>query len=144
MSDIKQDEAFNKAVADAVAKVLEHAIPAAVGAAVMATQPKTRAPDNRERCTECRQLIVACQGKHTQMVVWCRDPEADRWFTGVKVNGVTYISPHAGTPITVPLHSDIASILSAYEQGEKEMMRGKRVEHNSGSLNNFRPAQGFR
>jgi hypothetical protein len=143
MADPK-DEAFNKAVADAVAKAMETVIPASIGAAIQVSQPKGAVRPSTDICGECRQYLRACKGEHEQMEVWCHDPEVNRWFTGVRINGVTYLSPEAGIRVTVPKGSDIASIISAYSQGEKEMMRGKKVQHDSGSLNSFRPATGLR
>lgn len=141
MSDEKN---YTKTLNETIAEVMREVLPAAIGAATMASQPRGKALPSSEKCGECGQYVRACKGEHVQMVVWCRDLEADKWFLGVKLNGVTYISPAPGVPITVPKENDIASILSGYEQGEKEMMRGKKVEHNSGSVNSFRPAQGFR
>lgn len=144
MADEAKDAAFNKAVADAVAKAMESAIPAAIGAAISVTAPKAHVKPSTDTCPECRQYIRACKGEHVQIEVWVHDTEVSRWFTGVRINGVTYLSPDAGVKVTVPKDNDIASIVSAYTQGEKEMMRGKKVQHDSGSLNSFRPAIGLR
>lgn len=88
-------------------------------------------------CPDCHQYLSACKGKHETMVVYpVRYPEFIAYFSGVKINGVTYISRTPNDKITVPACAvaDIGNIINTFEQNEKTATMGRKRDHNAGSL----------
>lgn len=96
------------------------------------------APPIRQTCHMCRQdAVTGCGGKHTEMVVYpTRYPEHGRFFRGVILNGVTYLSNNEGHKIVVPepAANTIAQIVANYEDNEQATRIGRRAERHSGSI----------
>ncbi len=148
MSDEKKSQA--EQIADAVKQAISEALPAAAAIAAQVTannQPKqaqTYVPPSRRgapKCEECKQYKEACKDQHAMMCVWPDDDEAAQWFTGVKLNGVRYMSNGPGHMITVPKKNNIGYILAKWTENERVQRRGRKVSHNSGQIgggtNNF-------
>lgn len=88
-------------------------------------------------CIDCKQSVSACKGKHVEMVVYpTRYPEFWKYFKGVKINGVEYVSHTAGQRITVPaaLESTITNAIVQFEDNERTMLIGRNKQHSSGSI----------
>lgn len=101
-----------------------------------AQQPQRVVPPiiNRERCNDCGQMKGACKEKHKKLVVLPSDPEDATYFPGIWLNGVRYLSNNHAHVISVPEDSAIEKILQDFEQGERRARRGRKFEHNSGSI----------
>ncbi len=89
----------------------------------------------RELCQVCRQAVSGCGGVHSEMIVFPQKyPEFGKWFQGVTINGVRYLSDNATDYVTVPAScvSSISNMVRAYEENERVMRMGRTAEHNSG------------
>lgn len=128
--------------AAAVKEIAEQLIPAAVAAAVMATQkkpeperPRLQAPRAAPRCHECGQQLTACEGKHVEMVVFpMRYPQHADFFPGVFLNGVRYLSNDQGHTVKVPAIAEgtIRAIVQGFETDEQARAVGRKAERHSG------------
>lgn len=100
----------------------------------------------QQRCGECGQTRAGCGGKHREMVVWPSYMASERFFQGVKINGVTYRSQHAGHRIIVPADAAIEHAIGQWDKREQILQTGRKKNHNSGSIgtagSNVRPANG--
>lgn len=149
--DPKNDTKFEDAVAKAVKAALETALPLAVQVAM---QTSASVQDSRaaalaaarpsgERCADCKQFLPAGvkQGehKHKQVAVYPQNRHHGEWFQGLVVNGVRYLSNNGSHLITVPEDLDM-NIIANWEENEDQLRAGRRASHNSGDVNNFRPA----
>jgi hypothetical protein len=115
-------------------EILERVLPAAVAAARQAEKPAPVAvADKVTACSACGQKLIACKGKHRQVVVCPDDQDIEPWFTGVKINNVTYRSM-PGVPITVPADTCIEAILQEWVRNEKEQVRGRKRMRHSGAF----------
>lgn len=96
------------------------------------------------RCQECEQFEAACGNKHVQMVVWPASRTAQKYFVGVRLNGVNYASAGPGHSVTVPAQNNIRAILETFERGEEDLSQGRQAEHYSGVIgpngSGFKPA----
>lgn len=120
------------------------AIQQMVVAATMAAQtnqhkpaPAILAKQYASECMDCRQPITACEGVHAKMVVYpTRYPEFWKYFKGVKINGVEYVSHSATEEITVPkcCESTITNAIVQFEDNERTILVGRNKQHNSGAL----------
>lgn len=121
---------------------------AAAAALISTSQPKAPValpPRTFEKCAECFQYAEACKGEHVEMVVYPVSAKHGKWFPGVIVNGVRYLSDHGGHRIKVPKENNIAAAVVQWEQNEEEMLNGRTKFHNSGSIFAPRPAhEGWR
>ena len=107
-----------------------------------------QAPVNRRICHVCRQdADTGCGGEHEEMVVFpTRYPEHGKFFRGVILNGVTYLSNNESHKVLVPARAvpTIQQIVIAYEDNEQATRIGRRAERHSGSIGNsgtgFNPA----
>lgn len=138
-----------KAVADSI-------IPAAVAAAVAATQrsnivqaaPSGRpAPPSNAKCHVCSQSYSGCEGKHVSMVVYPqRYPEHGEYFQGATLNGVRYLSNDEQHEILVPENAvgTISQIVRNFEDNEQDTRIGRKAERRSGVIgpngSSFNPA----
>ena len=150
MSDIKKSDPKAEAsisqqtLAEVMKQVSESLIPAAVAAAVAATGGQRQAaparpvhPTQAARCSDCGQVRSGCQGEHAMMVVFPqRYTHHAKYFTGVTINGIKYLSNHDSHEVLVPKDAvgDIQAIVSIFEQNEQDMMLGRRADHHSGRL----------
>jgi ferredoxin-like protein FixX len=88
-------------------------------------------------CQECGQFKVACEGKHTEMVVFpTKYPEHAEFWPGVKLNAAHYISNNENHRVVVPVSAVpvIMRIIHEFEQNENNMKNGRTKRHNSGSI----------
>ena len=114
------------------------AVAAGMQAGLQSSRPQP-APQPRARqiCTVCRQDVHGCEGKHVEMVVYpTKYPKYARYFTGIQLNGVTYLSNDEGHKVLVPENaaSEISAMVARAEQEEVEMRTGREVEHYAGSV----------
>jgi len=149
-----KSEAKPLSIQEAVTAAIQEALPVAAALAAKALQDAQAKPavitappmkGAQSRCSECGQFKIACKEKHRMAVVRPTDDEAQRWFTGVKINGVRYMSDHSSHYITVPEDCNIEYLVSAYERNEIIQRRGRKVSHNSGSIgatNNYQAFNG--
>jgi hypothetical protein len=139
----------------AIKAVAEQMIPAAIAAAITATQgtrPAAQAAPvqpngSNPQCSECGQKRSACGGKHVQMVVFpTRFPQFADYFPGVILNGVKYLSNDDSHTVTVPAiaESDVLNTVAGFERNEHEMANGRVAERHSGTVSprgtSFSPA----
>lgn len=131
----------NDSVGDVVREVLKEVLPAAVAAGIEAGQasrkgaaPKKDLPTVLSTCSACRQPNMACKGKHRMARVLPYDDDQIPWFQGVKINGVTYLSPPDGREVVVPEKANVEYMVQAWSQNERELVRGKKRIRNSGSI----------
>jgi hypothetical protein len=130
-------EDMSKAVNEALAQALPVAAGVAAKAMMDAMKPPVDAAstiDPREKCGECFQLRRACKGQHEMLVVFPKDEQYGRFFTGVKINGHNYLSNGPGHKICVPLQNNIAHIVESFENNERIQANGRTKNHNSGVL----------
>ena len=155
MSDKKTEKVVEeapKAQREAMSQDVKDAI--ALSTAMVAEALKTRgngapqargAPDPGPRCNDCGQYEVCCKGQHRQVVVWPSNPHFARFFQGVRINGVTYLSNGPAHAITVPADSNIEYMTEMWTRNEQDLSQGRVAEHNSGTVQQFNPAtQGWR
>jgi hypothetical protein len=71
---------------------------------------------------------------HTKEYVGPKDDNLFRWFQGVIVNGVRFLSDYPGHKILIPIKSDIMTQVSMWEQNEKDLLQ-KRTAHGMGMGN---------
>lgn len=126
---------FELQVAEAVKEALKEAIPAAAMAVAAAnTQKPAQAPVPRSRgdrgpvCSECRQALAGCEGKHVELLVapashipW---PE---YYPGYLLNGVLYISRN-GRKVKVPANAAgaIVSQIERWCENERTLAEGRK------------------
>lgn len=130
---------------------MEEMMPA-MAAAVRAGQPAatSEAAANKIRrwqhCNECKQKGPAtkenpygspCKNEHIYMVVFPkRYPQVAKYFQGVFINSVRYLSDNRRHKILVPANceSTIDAMIEKWEDNEIETMtgEGRIAEHNSG------------
>lgn len=143
---VAPEDAIAKAVREAVGKALSEAIPAVATIAVESqrkanqvvgdgkAEAAIRAAAQRLQCPKCFQPVSACNGKHRRVVVYPTNQRFGRYFQGVFINGIRYLSNGPSHAIDVPLECDIEYMISAWEQNEYDTAQGRKAEHNSGSL----------
>lgn len=155
---VVDEKTLEDKIAEGIAKAMEKALPAMAQAAV---QVQISAQDARsqsiaasrltgERCADCKQFLPpgVTQGKHPhkRMVVFPRSRRNGKWFQGIFINGVRYLSNHASHHITVPEDLD-ETLLANWEENEEVMKEGREATHDSGDISNPRRADhtaGFR
>lgn len=136
-------------VKDLVKEIVSEVLPTAVAVAVQAGKPVPTATQVAAskyppgiRCGDCGQYLTACKEEHVQMVVFPkRNPKKNgKWFQGVFINGVRYLSVNSSHRITVPKNAEIAHLVQQWEKNEEELSTGREVNHDSGIQGNFKPA----
>lgn len=88
------------------------------------------------QCSECGQpqyvteagLGYACEGSHSQMVVW---PQEDKYWPGICLNGVWYKSNGPGHLVTVPKNNNFQQHLELWDRQEREYRTGREVRPSS-------------
>ena len=127
-----QVTAVNKEVLDAITMGV------ALGMQQVGQQPIAAKPGTKRRfgppCPECKAPKMGCKGKHKSVVVYPRNPRHARFFPGVRLNGVRYISNGPGHAIIVPADAPIEHLIQEFERNEDEQSQGRLAEHNSGVL----------
>ena len=102
------------------------------------------------KCSECRQLLRGCGGKHERIVIYpTKYPEFGAWFRGVGVNGIWYRSDNASQLVTVPAVAvgDILQTVLTYEENERETRMGRSGGHDFGNARapqQVQPGSGWR
>lgn len=89
------------------------------------------------QCGKCFQNENACKGKHVKMVVYPeRYPEFAKWWPGVVINGVRYISHTPNVKILVPekQYSTIVNAIKTFEENERTVNISRSKTHVSGSI----------
>lgn len=144
----------SKAIREAISAAITEALPVATAMAAKvqaeANRPAPEAPPpgvfSREKCAACQQYLVACKGKHKKMAVYPKNSRYGRWFQGVRINGVLYLSNNSSHQITVPADNNIEHLVEVWETNEEQVTQGRNVEHNSGGIGpnagGFNPAGG--
>lgn len=149
MANDKQQE-LKDAVEQATKTTLEAVLKEVLPAVLVASKQADRQADYEsqreeavarmrvaERCGDCGQLSSACRGEHAMLVVFPKDDQNVQSFDGIRINGVPYRSQHGTDAICVPKDNNIAAILSAWENSEREMRNGKKVMRNSGTISPY-------
>ena len=138
VEEVKTEKLSNE---DALRKVAMEIVPLAIAAALGAKQPEParatsfQTPRRGPECTECKQAVSACGGRHASMVVYPqRYPEHGQFFPGYILNGVTYLSNDESHEVLVPADcvSDINGAVQRFEQNEKDMSVGRKAQRQSG------------
>lgn len=144
----KNQEDFQKQIAEAVKAAVKEALPAAAAVAAEIAQggrkdayvpPPPR--DLQTTCPTCKLLKIACKGEHVKMAVYPSNPRYGRSFRGIILNGVTFLSNSAQHLISVPKVNDFAHAIQEWERNEDEMSQGRIASHDSGGIG--RGSQGF-
>lgn len=136
-------ETVQEAAAAAAKATVEALMPAMV-AAIRTKQENVpqRQGDTVKRapvvCSECRQQLGACKGRHREIIIWTHEQRFMDWFDGVDINGVNYISPNRNTPVVVPADAadEILSKVQVYERNEMDSRLGRKALHDSGTIDN--------
>lgn len=106
---------------------------------------KERAGIPGEQCTLCKQQLLGCMGEHRFMAVYPRNRRHGKYFQGVLINGVRYLSNSLAHKIWVPANASIEYLIQQFEINEEETMNGRTFEHDSGAIGgstSFNPATG--
>lgn len=154
-NDYKKDdkpktEAPAKSAAEEMREAIADGIAMGIAVAAKGNTPaptQTRAQARQKKtCGECKQDLRGCEGKHRLMVVYPK--KNGRYFQGVIINGVRYLSNNKNHKICVPANADISNFISNWEDSEEAMKESKSREHNSGELSgsgrtSFNPAVGI-
>lgn len=80
-----------------------------------------------------RRLVVE-ELNHKRMAVFTKNDENAEWYTGLRINGRTYLSNGPGHEIWVPAVNDFAGILSQFENGERRSRQQLKHVRQSGSV----------
>lgn len=149
--DLKDEvDAVDERTARIFAKMFAEAMPtmaAVIAQSIQAGQQNAKnaealaleaARPTGERCTDCRQLLPrGCkQGehKHKKIVVFPRDKRYAKWFLGVRINSVLYLSNGPNHAIVVPEDCAIEQLIEGWEDNETELAHGRVAAHDSGSI----------
>lgn len=92
------------------------------------------------RCSECQQMLASCKSKHRQVAVYPVNPNHGRWFQGVIINGVTYLSNSAQHKIPIPEDANVEYLVAEWERNEDQLLTGRQSFHDSGSVQRFNQA----
>lgn len=138
LSDMEKMQAFVRdAIKEALPAVAAVAVQTAQGLqqAPQPTQPQSLPRFRGEQCPECKQAVAACKSKHAKMVVFPKNPNYGKWFQGINLNGVKYLSHNGGHAITVPADNCFAYMIQQFESSELALQTERKFDHNSGMLN---------
>lgn len=145
MAKTDEVESIEDKITRALTAALEKALPAMAAAAV---QTQISAQDVRqsaqisarstgERCADCRQVLPAGvkQGEHAhiKVAIFPHDRRHGKWFQGLMINGVRYLSNNASHLVTVPADIDL-QLIRNWEDNEDSLKEGREATHDSGSL----------
>lgn len=97
-------------------------------------------PFERDPKTGEQKIVVSADGavqyepsvNHIKYICAPRDESLFRWFQGVIIGGVRFLSDHPGHTIWIPKKSDIPTIINNWERNEKELSQ-RREAHGSGA-----------
>lgn len=125
------EERMAKTIADGIATGMAAAAQIQANAAAAARGPALKP---KMGCGICRQDISGCNNEHRLLAVYPRSKKYGRFFQGVIINGVRYLSNHRGHKIWVPKDCNIEHVMEMWENNEDDQSQGKEVEHDSGVL----------
>lgn len=106
------------------------------------------------RCAICRQPISACGGpyeldkegnptgekdahgnvkvnpriNHIAAYVGPRNHRLFKWFQGIIVGGVRYLSDRPGHTIWIPKKSDVLTLINTWENDQEDLLQGRKAE----------------
>lgn len=150
--EASQKDIFADMIKAAVKAVIEETLPAMAAASAVANKGggMVAAENVIKRwqiCSTCRQkgpptkanpLGYPCKGNHIYMVVYPqRYQHFAKFFQGVMINGVRYLSSNRRERILVPteMEGTVLKIIEDWEDNEQATMSGSRVaEHDSGDI----------
>lgn len=131
----KKPETMDELIAKAVGQAIEKALPAAVAVAAKVGQPTPKLSKERlGECEKCHQSNGACKGEHRFVVVGPTSRKAWKFFSGIHINGVRYMSNHPGHKIWVPADANVEYMVERFENNEEELSDGRDAVHNSGVM----------
>lgn len=115
------------ALKEALAAALKQGISDGMAMAALSANQKPADPRTVpvERCGECMQDKKACKSKHRVIAVYPKNQRWGRWFQGVMINGVRYLSDNQSHLITVPAEADIEYMIYQWERNEERMVDGR-------------------
>lgn len=92
--------------------------------------------DFGQKCQQCGQYEIACQGKHRKAIVYPTNHRARwaRFFSGVWLNGVKYLSSRPGHQVTVPADFYPEVDTQRWEMNEEQQANGRESYFDSGNL----------
>lgn len=150
MSKDTKSEVPQSEIARAVSEAIAAALPAAVAAAVqtMAAVQQGQKDSQEaamnahrltgEKCADCKQILPrGCkQGEHAHkmLVVFPTQKRNFKWFQGVRINSVLYLSNGPNHYIPVPAESNIEHDIQKWEDNEDAQAHGREAEHDSGTM----------
>ncbi len=114
------DDKIEKIVGSVINGLLPGLV-AAIRSPVQTAKNVVRARRETERCLDCQQLKVACQGKHTKMICFpTRYSETGDYFRGCGLNGIWYLSNNENHYVIIPAEAeaDFARQIRTYEERE--------------------------
>lgn len=123
-----------KSLQEALAAALKQGIAEGMAMAAIAAKPVSATPQTVAQCGECKQKVNACKGKHRETVVFPFNAKWGRWFQGVYINGIRYLSNGPHEKVTVPHDSDVEYMIAMWEANEEEMKTGRERQHFTGSI----------
>ena len=149
------DDRIAEAVSKAVSSALTEAIPSAMMASAKMTadslarimgksedQMKAKEEEVRRQmaeqaqCSKCGIKVGGCKDKHVSMYVGPHNARRFKSFPGLFLNGVQFRSPRPGIEILVPAENNFPYQIAEWERSEEELLTGRTVEHDSGSISN--------
>lgn len=138
-----EDERMARLIGLTVKAVMNEMVPA-MAALQRSEQPKMQQAGKHiarwKTCNECKQRGpngIPCEGEHTTMVVYpVRYPHFGKFFQGVMINGIRYLSDNRRQRILIPtaMISTITKIITDFEDNEYAQAMGRTAEHDSGSM----------
>lgn len=145
------EKSLEDKIAEGVARAMEKALPLAVTAALQVQSSINMSNHDRamaarptgEKCAACKQLLPpgVKQGehKHIRVAVFPKNRRHAKWFQGLFINGVRYLSNDASHLLDVPADIDL-SIIANWEDNEEVLKEGREATHDSGDVNSPRRA----
>ncbi len=76
--------------------------------------------------------IVKLEPSVNHIKYYCgpKDDSLFRWFQGVMIGGVRFLSDYVGHQIWIPIKSDIPTLINNWERNEKELSHKRQAEGN--------------
>lgn len=85
-------------------------------------------------CGKCGQSDMRCRDQHQKMVVFPKNRRHGKFFQGIWLNGVRYLSNNGSHSIWVPKENGIQNLLDVWEDNEDSLLQGRETFHDSGSI----------
>lgn len=148
---VEQAESIVKMLTEAMEKGMSAGMAKGIAMAEMSKQDAAkkqqevedaiRARRQQSDCPKCGSTYMSCGGpelnaegemkkgedkNHVMAVVQVEDEDEAPFFLGIHVNGRTFLSPNANTPIAIPRNSPIPYLLSEHVNSLKQNKRSRR------------------